>query len=65
MYAYCATNDILIHAGSIKAAREFAEYRLSPKYGFLPGRADNLKLQRISKAKAQALLCGFSIFWEA
>jgi len=63
MHAYCKTNDILISAPTMKAAQAYAEYRLSPAYGHPEGRANNLRLVRINKARADEL-DGFAITWE-
>lgn len=63
MYAYCLKNDILIKAPSLKAAREYAEYRLSPAYGHPEGRSKNLNLVRINEQKAREVEYG-AIFWE-
>lgn len=60
---YCKENDILVFAGAIAEAREYAEHRLSPAYGHEPGRADSLKLKRISAAKAEEL-DGIAITWD-
>lgn len=63
MYAYCANNDILIKATSMKKAKEYALHRLSPAYGYAPGRAKNLALNQVSAARAEDLE-GSSITWE-
>ncbi len=63
MYAYCAKNDILIKAPSMKKAKEYALYRLSPAYGHESGRAKNLALKQVSEAKAEDLE-GNSTTWE-
>lgn len=61
---YCEENDILVYADSKKAAVEYANYRLSPAYGHEDGRADNLRLSKISMSKADGM-DGLSITWIA
>jgi len=61
---YCKENDILIVTdGKLRDAVEFAQYKLSPAYGHPAGRADNLKLRKISMAEAEDLKHS-AIFWE-
>lgn len=55
MYYYCPANDIVIRASSLKDARGQAARKLSPKYGFAPGRADSLKLARVSDQRGEDL----------
>lgn len=64
MYAYCKENDILIHADSFEEAVEYAKDRLSPAYGFEPGRADSLNLRPIRDAGRIADLEESAIFWD-
>ena len=61
---YCATNDILVYANSLKTARRYCEHRLSPDYGHRPDRADNLALVPVSASQAERL-DGMAITWEA
>lgn len=61
---YCKENDILIiMTGSLRDAVEYAHDKLSPAYGHQPGRADNLKLRKVSMAEAEDLKYS-AIFWE-
>lgn len=64
MYAYCEVNDILVKATSLKEAKEYAKYRLSPAYGHEPGRDANLRLKPISADRAERLKWS-AISWEA
>lgn len=61
---YCKENDVLVYADNVREARDYAEYRLSPAYGFAPDRAATLKLARVSASRADAL-DGYAITWEA
>lgn len=61
---YCSTNGILVYAKSIKEAKDYATYRLSPAYGHAPDREKGLKLRAISPDCAEKL-DGCSITWEA
>lgn len=61
---YCKANGILIYAESKEQAKKYAEHRLSPAYGYQPGRADSLDIKRISAAEAEER-DGCSITWEA
>ena len=61
---YCKENDILIIiTGSLRDAVKFAQDKLSPAYGHPPGRADNLKLRKVSMTEAEDLKYS-AIFWE-